>query len=207
MSRATPGGLAPSRPPDRWRWLPLWGLAVTSSRRWLVKRAALLLAAGVGIYAEAFRRRQLCWGVSDEEARSTLPGDELLAGADLVATRGIDIRVPPDQVWPWVAQLSQGRAGFCSYASLENLVGCDIPNADRIGPDWQHPEVGDPFRLAPDVALEVALVDPGHALVIAGIQPGDLLPDDMPAPFDFTWAFVVEDGTDRARKRCRCHSR
>jgi hypothetical protein len=165
------------------------------TRRSIVKRAGLLLAAGVGIYAGGLRRRQLCWGVSDEEARSTLPGDELLSSADLVATRGIDVRAPRHEVWPWVAQLGQGRAGFYSYEAMENLAGCDIHNADRIVPEWQHPQVGDPFRLHPDVALEVALVDPGHALVIAGIQPENLLPD-APAPFDFTWAFVTQDRGD-----------
>jgi hypothetical protein len=176
-----------------------------------VKRAASLLAASVGIYAGALRRRQLCWGAADEEVDAALPGDELLPDTDLVATRGIDIRVPPDQVWPWVAQLGQGRGGFYSYASLENLVGCDIQNADRIVSEWQHPEVGDAFRLAPEVALEVALVDPGRALVIAGIQPENLLPE-APAPFDFTWAFVVQDsagGGSRllARERYRYRSR
>ena len=56
----------------------------------------------------------------------TLPGDELMRRADLTATRAITIRADADAVWPWIAQLGQGRGGFYSYDRLENLLGCDI---------------------------------------------------------------------------------
>ncbi len=93
----------------------------------------------------------------------------------------------PDQVWPWVAQLGQGRGGFYSYDRLENLVGCEIESADRIHPEWQDVRVGDPFRLHPKLALVVAEVNPGHSLVVDGrARPGEPAP-----PYDFTWAFVV----------------
>jgi hypothetical protein len=42
---------------------------------------------------------------------------------DLVATRAITVHAAADQVWPWIAQLGQGRGGFYSYDALENLVG------------------------------------------------------------------------------------
>src|SRR6185312_7157583 len=72
------------------------------------------------------------------------------------ATRAIAISAPADQVWPWIAQLGQGRGGFYSYDFLENLVGCDIHSADRIVPEWQDVAVGDKVRFAPEVALDVA---------------------------------------------------
>jgi hypothetical protein len=124
-------------------------------------RAGALGAIMVGIYAAIARRRQLEWGATTEEAGSTLPGDDLVPNADLVATRCISVRATPEQVWPWIAQLGQGRGGFYSYDALENLVGCDIHSADRIVPEFQHPQEGDEVKLHPEISLAVALVQPG----------------------------------------------
>jgi hypothetical protein len=157
-------------------------------------RAGAVGAFLIGLYAVVFRRLQLEWGATTEEARSGLPGDDLLPNADLIATRCIRIMAAPEQVWPWIAQIGQGRGGFYSYDSLENLVGCDIHSADRIDPEWQHPDVGDEVRLHPEVALAVALVQPGNALVLRGAVPVGGTQGD--APYDFSWAFVVRDGTD-----------
>ena len=58
---------------------------------------------------------------------------------DQSTTRAITITTPADHVWPWIAQLGQGRGGFYSYDWLENLVAhIDIHNADQIVPEWQH---------------------------------------------------------------------
>ena len=157
-------------------------------------RAGAVGAAIVGVYAAVIRRVQLVWGATTEEAGSALPGDDLVPGADLIATRGIDVRATPAQVWPWIAQLGQGRGGFYSYDALENLVGCDIHSADRIVPEWQHSQVGDEVKLHPEVALAVALVQPGHALVLRGAVPVGGTQGE--APYDFSWAFVVRDGAE-----------
>jgi hypothetical protein len=37
--------------------------------------------------------------------------------------RAVSVRAG-DGVWPWMAQLGQGRGGFYSYDALENLAGC-----------------------------------------------------------------------------------
>ena len=84
-------------------------------------------------------------------------GDDLIATPDLTATRAITVRASADQVWPWIAQLGQGRGGFYSYDFLENLVGCDIHSADRIIPGWQDIKVGDEVRLAPAAGLTLSL--------------------------------------------------
>jgi hypothetical protein len=135
------------------------------------------------------RGRRLRWGTTADEVRSALPGDDLIPNADLMATRAITIHRPADVVWPWIAQLGQGRGGWYSYDALENLVGCDIHSADRIVPEWQHVEVGDEVRLAPEVRLGVAVLDPGRTLVVRGGVPiGKRSP-----PYDFTWAFTLRD--------------
>ena len=144
-------------------------------------------AALAAFSAWTFRWIYLHYGASGGEPIETLPGDDLLRAADLVATRAVTIGATPDQVWPWIAQLGQGRGGFYSYDRLENLVGCEIESADRIHPEWQDVSVGDPFRLHPKLALVVAEVNPGHSLVVDGrARPGEPAP-----PYDFTWAFVV----------------
>jgi hypothetical protein len=152
--------------------------------------------AAIGGAAVAYtllaRPALLSWGATDQEADSSLPGDELIANADLTATRAITIRASAEQVWPWLAQLGQGRGGFYSYDSLENLVGCDIHSADRIVPEWQDVAVGDNVRFAPEVGLDVALLERERSLVLCGGVPiGKTAP-----PYDFTWAFALRDRPD-----------
>lgn len=144
-------------------------------------------AAIVGVLA--VRRWQLRWGATSQEAGEPLPGDDLVTDPDLAATRAIAIGAPAGQVWPWIAQLGQGRGGFYSYDFLENLVGCDIHSVDRIVPAWQDVRVGDEIRLAPQVALTVALLERGKSLVLrGGVPTGNTRP-----PYDFTWAFALKD--------------
>jgi len=162
------------------------------------RRHTGVIAAGgaAATYLLVARPRHLRWGTTDQEADEALPGDDLIAKADLTATRAITIRAPGDQVWPWIAQLGQGRGGFYSYDFLENLVGCDIHSADRIVPEWQDVEVGDEVRLAPEAGLVVASLDPGRSLVLrGGIPIGKTAP-----PYDFTWAFTLRDGPDETTR-------
>ncbi|MET3426672.1 hypothetical protein BJ973_005884 [Actinoplanes tereljensis] len=142
------------------------------------------------------RRQQLRWGATAAEITEPRPGDELVPDPDLTADRAITIHAGIDDVWPWIVQLGQGRGGFYSYDSLENLIGCDIHSALQINPDWQRLDVGDTVRLAPEVALTVAVVKPPRTLVLqGGVWPGAAT-----APYDFTWTFdlsPVSEATTR----------
>src|SRR6202795_312325 len=155
------------------------------------RAAAIAVAASGSIAALALigRTRLLRRGATDEEIAVAQPGDELIGDANVTATRAITIRRSPDVVWPWIAQLGQGRGGFYSYDFLENLVGCDIHSADRVVPEWQGVEVGDKVRFAPEIGLVVASLEQGRSLVLRGGVPiGNTAP-----PYDFTWAFVLRD--------------
>ena len=123
---------------------------------------------------------------------AALPGDELVAEADLTATRAITIRSTAVDVWPWLAQIGQGRGGFYSYDRLENIIGCDIHSADHVVPQWQTIAVGDDVHLHPEIAMDVARVEPGRALVLRGEVPVGT----APRPYDGTWALVLRDGPD-----------
>jgi len=166
-------------------------------RRTKVGLAAVVAgAAKLAALAFVVRPWYLHWGATADEVAKPLPGDELVPQADLVATRAITIAASPDQVWPWIAQMGQGRAALYTYDVLENLIGCEMHSVDSIVAEWQDVAVGDDFRLHPEVALQVAVVEPGRALVVRG----GVGIDDNPPPFDFAWAFVLEerqDGTTR----------
>jgi hypothetical protein len=79
---------------------------------------------------------------------------------------------------------------------LENLVGCRIHSADRIIPGLQHLKAGDEVRLAPEVSLHAAVVEPGRTLVLRGGVPIG----KTPAPYDFTWAFTLRDEVDHSTR-------
>jgi hypothetical protein len=155
-----------------------------------------VVAAAAAAYVLLARPRLLRWGATDQEFDEPLPGDELIAIPNLTATRAITIRASSDQVWPWIAQLGQGRGGFYSYDFLENLVGCDIHSADRIAPEWQDVAVGDEVKLHPEVALEVAALEPGRSLILRGGIPMG----STPPPYDFTWAFVLQERPDETTR-------
>jgi hypothetical protein len=69
------------------------------------------------------RRPILTWGATEAEAAARLPGDELLEGADGVATRAIEIEAPAAAVWPRLAQIGPSpRGGAYTYDWIENLL-------------------------------------------------------------------------------------
>lgn len=137
------------------------------------------------------------WGASGDEVEMSLPGDDQVPNPVLVSTRAITIQAPVTTVWPWLVQIGQGRGGLYSYEKLENLVGCDMHNADRIIPEYQNLKVGDKVRIVPegrDPYFIVSAIETGRAIILGG--------DDPPT----TWAFVLEpidDNTTRLIIRWR----
>lgn len=150
------------------------------------------LAFAIAAALPVLRDQSLRWGATDEELWKALPGDGLVPLPQLVSTRAITIDAPPEAVWPWIVQIGQGRGGFYSYDLLENLAGCNIHSARSIVPEWQHLEVGDVVRLHEQVALDVAVVEPGRAFVLQGGVPMG----GTPPPYDFSWAFVLRRSPD-----------
>lgn len=137
------------------------------------------------------RRRQR-WGTVGTEASDSLPGDELVPHPKWSYTLGVAVDASPEAVWPWIAQIGQGRGGFYTYQTLENLVGCKITNTTELLPDHQHPAVGESIYLHPTAPpLRIEMVDPPNALVLLGS------PVDMGAEEGWgmsTWQFVVRPG-------------
>ncbi len=128
-------------------------------------RLAVITLAGLGLLYERFLRATiLTWGATKAEAAATLPGDELLAAADGIATRAIRIDAPPSAVWPWIAQMGPSpRGGAYSYDWIENLLGLDMHSADRVLPEFQHPQLGDTIGYGSN-RMRIERVEPEHVL-------------------------------------------
>ena len=105
----------------------------------------------------------MTWGATQEEVGSTLPGDELMPDAKIVATRAVEIDAPPAAVWPWLVQMGPGRGGAYTYDWLERRLGVEMQNTNRIVPEFQHMAVGDEFPM-PGYTFRVEIFEPERSL-------------------------------------------
>jgi hypothetical protein len=138
------------------------------------------------------RRRR--WGTVGSEADDPLTGDELIPDPKWSYTLGVTIDAPPEAVWPWIAQIGQGRGGFYTYQALENLVGCRITNTSEILADYQHPAVGEGIHLHWDAPpLRIETVEPPYGLVLFG-SPVDVGSDEVWGVA--TWQFIIKPDSD-----------
>lgn len=175
-----------------------------SDKNGILKNKALWAAAGIATAAATYflvlRPKHMRWGTTKNEAEGYLPGDALLEESVTVATHAVSINAPPLDVWPWIAQLGQDRGGFYSYTMLENLVGCDMHNAEEIHPEWQEVRQGDVIRFHPKLpASPIEMLDTGNHMVIAS---------DLQGPNAVTWAFVLHDiGDNKTRLIVRLRAR
>lgn len=130
--------------------------------------AILDALSGLPLFATAplYRRWHLRWGATDDEVRGSMPGDEIVPNPSFNATRAITIDAPPELVWPWIVQMGYRRAGFYTYALLDN-AGYD--SADRVLSEYQHPKVGDWMPMSKKVnettAFKVKAVEPNRWLL------------------------------------------
>jgi hypothetical protein len=156
------------------------------------------------------------WGARPGETARPLPGDEIVPDPEIAHTRAISIGAPPAAVWPWLAQLGQGRGGLYSYDRLENALGCDIHSVDRIVPELQDLRVGDivSLRKGDMPAFLVQAIDPGRSIVLVARDPATAGPAHadpaVPMSVDESWAIVLEPDGDagsrllaRSRRRTR----
>jgi hypothetical protein len=162
-----------------------------------VRRLGQATLGLAGAYVAALtvtRRWHQHWGATDQEITQPLPGDELIPAARLDSTHAITIAAPPEQVWPWLAQMGyEDRAGTYSYGLFERSIG---RNLDRLDPAIAPLVTGGSMPFAPGMPMTVAVADPPRALVLwqvtsAGkaVDPAGSWGDDHVA---WSWAFVLE---------------
>ena len=142
------------------------------------------LALIVTVYARFLREPILSWGATAEEAGARLPGDELLEDADGLATRAITIDAPPSAVWPWLVQMGpRPRGGAYTYDWIENLLKLNMHSADRVLPEFQHPQVGEGFGFGAN-QMRYARVEPEHVLALRSLDG------------NWVWSFIVREQRD-----------
>jgi hypothetical protein len=150
-------------------------------------RAVVAVIALAALHLRFLRTPVLTWGATDAEAAARLPGDELLEDADGVATRAIDVDAPAAAVWPWIAQMGPSpRGGAYTYDWIENLMGLNMHSADRVLPEFQHPEVGETIGYGPN-RMRVERVEPEHVLAWRS-EDGN-----------WVWTFVLEERSGSTR--------
>ena len=117
-----------------------------------------------------------------ERAR-TLAGDDLIPQPIGSVNHAITIRRPPHDVWPWLAQMGSGRAGWYAYDFIDNG---GHRSAELILPQYQNIGVGSVFPALPGATdvFVVAQCRPEHSLVLSWRLPS--------GKCQTTWAFVLE---------------
>src|SRR3954464_16097262 len=149
--------------------------------------AAAAATGGAFLYLKFLRQPILTGGATAEEAAARLPGDELLEEADGVATRAITIDAPRSAVWPWIAQMGPSpRGGAYTYDWIENLLGLNMHSADRVLPEFQHPQAGDTLVYGANV-MRLERVEP--ASVLAWRSQGG----------NWVWTFLLDQRDGRTR--------
>lgn len=145
------------------------------------RAAGIMTIAGIAalaVYAIFIRSWILTWGATSNEVLMPLPGDELSNRPTCQSTRAVTINIATSKIWPWLLQIGQDRGGFYSYSFLENLVGAEIRNFDRIVPEWQERQVGDLVRSVPadylngrlgnDLGWRITEMETNRLLVLKG---------------------------------------
>ncbi len=174
------------------------------ARRVLTVTGAVLAAAAWGVHRLARRS-----GVSRDEVRQALPGDEIVPRPLWESTRALTISVPPSEVWPWVVQMGYPteRAGWYTPHWLDQMMWGERPrSADTIRPELQDLKVGDMVPDSPDWTAKyvVEQIEPASHIVLHSTWHvwGPIRSSD------FSWVFALQpvdetspDGTRRPATR------
>ena len=153
-------------------------------------------------------------GVSDADVARRLPGDDLIADAEVQMDRAVTLAAPAETIWPWLVQLGKGRGGWYMPASIERLAVWPARKrgARRIVRELQTLTPGD---LIPDwgpgnPSFKAITVDPTRALVYLSLRdrrhnwswPSEPAGEVLA----FSWALILEPldgGSSRLHIRLR----
>ncbi len=146
-----------------WRAFSGWPSHPSHRRLWHVAAvtAGFSFVAYVGVSAFTYPTHRT-WGSTAAELAMPLPGDAEPRDRAFEVQHAITINAPVEDVWVWLTQLWQDRAGFYSYDWVERALGLDIHNVTEVRPEWQTLNAGDFVRGA----------QPGYLRAIFGDDHG-----------------------------------
>ncbi len=132
------------------------------------------------------------------EVAAVLPGDDLVPDANVVMDRAMTLSAPPEQVWPWLAQLGKRRGGWYLSRRVERYVPASRRAERTLRSEWLEVRVGD---VVPDwggrnADFVTAVVEPDRCLVQRSTRGNTRL----------TWAMLltpVAGGQTRLQLRLR----
>jgi hypothetical protein len=137
-------------------------------------------------YFFLIRPAQLRWGATPEEVARPMPEDNIVANPIFDATRAITIRATPELIWPWLAQMGFGRAGFYGYDLIEGIGSkTGMRSANMIMPELQHPKTGDLLPLSLAATLIYGSIKPNSWIVWRSRS--------LPSDGVFVWELVPVD--------------
>lgn len=151
-------------------------------------------------YHFIFRPIILDWGATRDIRNMELPGDRFTSGRH--HTRAILINAAPAEVWPWLRQTGQERAGFYSHEWLENLFFAEMKNTYVLRNEYQgERKSGDTVWLASRNNYRgtgfqvVALCEPERSLVMVGGEDYLRIKNGLKARG--SWAFYLKPDGNR----------
>ena len=120
---------------------------------------------------------------SKQEQRRAMPADSLVPEPIGTVTHAVTIRAPLESVWPWLAQMGGGRAGWYSYDRIDNG---GHPSAESILGGYQQIAPGDVLPAIPGAtdAFLVAEVEVPRHLV--------LTVPDASGGIQVSWEFLLQ---------------
>jgi hypothetical protein len=121
---------------------------------------------------------------SRDEQKRHMPADSIVPDPMATLTNAITIDAPPAQVWPWIAQLGAGRAGWYSYDWIDNGGRA---SATRILPEYQHVTPGDIVPSVPGTkdAFIVSWAEPARDFVL-------IVPNGIVGRSRVSWEYLLE---------------
>ena len=143
------------------------GSAQTPRRPGAAGTTAVMTFALCVVGAIAAFRASTLTRATAQEAKATLPGDDIIETPTTVWNRGITIEATPSEVWPWLVQMGYGRAGFYVPEWVDRLVWrVPAANSSVLLPGCQHIAVDDIVADGPDFMAywRVRIVEPAGRL-------------------------------------------
>jgi hypothetical protein len=104
----------------------------------MIRRLALAATGTVAAFALA-TPRLLRLGATKEEASRPMPGDDEVPNAHIQGTRAVTIDAPPEEVWPWIAQIGFHGYGRAGWYALDWADNDGVQSALEIIPDTSTP--------------------------------------------------------------------